>query len=220
MDARGCGACSVCCTVLRVDELAKLGGVTCLHQRAEGGCAIHPRRPAICRAYACLWLRGSLDDVDRPDRLGAVLDLASRGGLPELVIHEAAPGAFDGVARLREIAEAYRASMPVRMHEYGEALDPDRRFRVLLPGGEEQRVAGERVELWREGAALPSAARGSSAFAARRRWRRPAAAAPARAAQLNSVEVAQVAGSNVPGSRAQAAAEGFVEWGRARPRRR
>jgi hypothetical protein len=154
MDARACGACSVCCTVLRVDELAKLGGVACLHQRAEGGCTIHPRRPAICRVYACLWLRGRLDDADRPDRLGAVLDLASRGGLPELVIHEAAPGAFDGSARLREIAEAYRGSMPVRMHEYGEALDPDRRFRVLLPGGEEQRVAGERVELWRDGARI------------------------------------------------------------------
>jgi hypothetical protein len=148
---RSCGACSLCCTVLRVDELAKLGGTPCLHQRAEGGCAIHPRRPAICRRYRCLWLQGGLDPGDRPDRLGAVLDLASRGGLPELVVHEAEPGAFDRSSRLREIALHHRDSMPVRIQDSGGVLDADRPYRVLLPGGEEQRVAGERIEIWRDG---------------------------------------------------------------------
>jgi hypothetical protein len=149
---RACGACSLCCTVLRVDELAKLGGTRCVHQRAEGGCAIHARRPAICRGYRCLWLTGALEDGDRPDRLGAVLDLASRGGLPELVVHEAAPGAFDASPRLREVAERYRTSMPVRILSSQGVLDPDRSFRVLLPGGEEQRIAGARIEIWRGGA--------------------------------------------------------------------
>ena len=149
---RACGACSLCCTLLRVDELAKLGGTPCLHQRAEGGCAIHARRPAICRRYRCLWLGGALEEGDRPDRLGAVLDLASRGGLPELVVHEREPGAFDASPRLREIAEAYRASMPVRVLGGADVLDADRPFRILLPGGEEQRVSGARVEIWRDGA--------------------------------------------------------------------
>jgi hypothetical protein len=149
---RACGACSLCCTLLRVDELAKLGGTRCVHQRAEGGCAIHPRRPAICRRYRCLWLSGALEDADRPDRLGAVLDLASRGGLPELVVHEREPGAFDASPRLREIAERYRASMPVRVLGSEGVLDPDRPFRLLLPGGEEQRIAGDRIEVWRDGA--------------------------------------------------------------------
>jgi hypothetical protein len=149
---RACGACSLCCTLLRVDELAKLGGTPCLHQRAEGGCAIHPRRPQICRRYRCLWLAGALEEGDRPDRLGAVLDLASRGGLPELVVHEREPGAFDASPRLREIAETYRASMPVRVLSGANVLDPDRPFRVLLPGGEEQRVTGAQVEVWRDGA--------------------------------------------------------------------
>jgi hypothetical protein len=150
--ARACGECSLCCTLLRVDELAKLGGTPCVHQRAEGGCAIHPRRPGICRRYRCLWLSGALDAGDRPDRLGAVLDLASRGGLPELVVHEREPGAFDASPRLREIAERYRASMPVRVLASADVLDPERPVRVLLPGGDEQRVAGARVELWRDGA--------------------------------------------------------------------
>jgi Fe-S-cluster containining protein len=149
---RACGPCSLCCTLLRVDELAKLGGVPCVHQQVAGGCAIHPRRPAICRAYRCLWLQGGLDEGDRPDRLGAVLDLASRAGFPELVVHEAEPGAFERSARLREIAERYRAGMPVRILDSHAVLDPDRGFRVLLPGGEEQRVRGERIETWRDGA--------------------------------------------------------------------
>src|SRR5262249_34032310 len=137
---RACGACSLCCTLLRVDELAKLGGVRCVHQRAEGGCAIHARRPEVCRRYRCLWLSGAL---------GAVLDLASRGGLPELVVHEREPGAFDASPRLRAIAERYRAAMPVRVLPGGGVMDPDRPFRVLLPGGEEQRIAGDRIEIWR-----------------------------------------------------------------------
>ncbi len=168
---RACGPCSLCCTLLRVDELAKLAGTPCVHQRGkaaqrprsepeasgarapaeEGGCQIYARRPAICRSYRCLWLRGSLDEEDRPDRLGAVLDLASRGGLPELVVHEAEPGAFDRSPRLREIAERYRPSMPVRILDAASVLDPERPYRVLLAGGEERRVAGERVETWRGG---------------------------------------------------------------------
>jgi hypothetical protein len=148
---RACGACSLCCTLLRVDELSKLGGTPCLHQRSEGGCEIHARRPGICRRYRCLWLAGGLDPEDRPDRLGAVLDLASRGGLPELVVHEREPGVFDRSPRLREIAWRYRASMPVRIVDSASVLDGDRPFRVLLPGGDEQRVQGERIELWRDG---------------------------------------------------------------------
>jgi hypothetical protein len=149
--ARACGPCTLCCTLLRVDELAKLGGIPCVHQREGVGCSIHPRRPAICRAYRCLWLQGGLDEGDRPDRLGAVLDLASRAGFPELVVHEAEPGAFERSARLREIVERYRAGMAVRILDGRAVLDPDRGFRVLLPGGDEQRVAGERVETWRDG---------------------------------------------------------------------
>ena len=149
---RACGACSLCCTLLRVDELAKLGGVPCVHQRAGGGCEIHARRPAICRRYRCLWLSGALEEGDRPDRVGGVLDLASRGGLVELVVHEREPGACDASPRLREIVERYRASMPVRVVASEGVLDPARPFRLLLPGGEEQRVAGDRVEIWRDGA--------------------------------------------------------------------
>ena len=147
---RRCGECTLCCTVLRVDEIGKLGGEPCAHQGA-GGCAIHASRPAVCRGYRCLWLRGGLDEADRPDRLGAVVDLVHPDALPTLYVREAMPGAFEGSPRLREIAERHREGMSVRIVTAGDVLDPERPVRVLLAGGEEQWVRGDRVEVHRPG---------------------------------------------------------------------
>ena len=151
---RSCGACSLCCTLLRVDEIGKLGGRPCPQQRIDdprGGCGIHATRPGVCRAYSCLWLRGSLDEDDRPDRLGAVLDLLTEGETSRLVVHEARSGVLERSARLQEIVEAWRQTLPVRVIAPEGAMDPDRPFRILLPRGEEQHVAGERVVVYRDG---------------------------------------------------------------------
>ncbi len=150
--ARTCGDCSLCCTVLRVDELGKLGGVDCVHQNRRGpGCSIHPRRPGICRAYRCLWLSGGLDAGDRPDHLGAVLDVVAEGPLVRLEIRESKAGCFDRSQRLAFIAEQYRESMPVRITDVGEVLNASRAYRLLLPKGEEHRVEGDRTEIHRPG---------------------------------------------------------------------
>jgi hypothetical protein len=98
-----------------------------------------------------LWLCGGLDDGDRPDLLGAVLDLLHAGADPALRIREAWPGAFDASPRMQEIAERYRASMPVRISDTGDVLDSERPYRMLLPDGAEQRVSGDRVEIFRDG---------------------------------------------------------------------
>ena len=149
---RSCGECSLCCTVLRVDELAKLGGTPCRHLSSEGhGCGIHAQRPNICRAYECLWLRGKLRDDDRPDKLGAVIDIARTGQSLRLAIREATPGAYDRSPRLQEIAAEFREWMPVRITDVDKALDPDRPFRLLLANGVEQRVAGETITTLRNG---------------------------------------------------------------------
>jgi hypothetical protein len=147
--------------VLRVDELKKLGGVDCQHQCKPSedakaisfGCAIHERRPQICRSYHCLWLAGGLTDGDRPDKLGAVVDILTLGSETRLSIQEAGPGAYDASTRLQEIAAQYRESIPVRIVEAGNVLDPDRPFRVLLARGEEHRVEGEWTTLKRPGEA-------------------------------------------------------------------
>ena len=153
--ARTCGPCSLCCTVLRVDELGKLGGAHCVHQNRRGpGCSIHPRRPGICRAYRCLWLSGGLEGRDRPDRLGAVLDIVAEGPLIRLEIRESKPGCFDSSERLAVIANQYRESMPVRITDVGEVLNPSRVYRLLLPKGEVHRVEGDWTEIHRPGEAI------------------------------------------------------------------
>ena len=149
--ARSCGTCSLCCTILRVDELAKPAGSDCVHQRGPNGCAIHATRPPICRAYRCLWLQGGLEDAERPDATGGVVDLEPTGVGLRLAIREARPGAFDESPALQAIAERYRTSMPVRITDTGDVTDPDRPFRVLLADGVEQRVAGERIDVYRGG---------------------------------------------------------------------
>lgn len=111
-------------------------------------------RPSICRSYRCLWLRGWFDPEDRPDRLGAVLDLDEAGLTPRLAIREASSGAFERSPRLREIAERFRQMMPVRITDSDDVMNPDRPFRVLLADGEEQRVAGDMVTVHRPGVAV------------------------------------------------------------------
>jgi hypothetical protein len=152
---RRCGSCSLCCSVLRVDPLRKLGGVDCVHQRAgsEAPCGIHgrPERPALCDAYRCAWLRGHFGPDDRPDRLGAVLDISQRVGLPLLAIREARPGAFEASERLQAIARAARETMEVRITCADDVMNADRPYRVWLPGGEERRIEGEWTTVLRDG---------------------------------------------------------------------
>jgi hypothetical protein len=58
---------------------------------------------------------------------------------------------FDAASKLHTIAERYRSQMPVRISDAQDVMNPDRPFRVLLPEGEEQRVFGERIEVYRAG---------------------------------------------------------------------
>jgi hypothetical protein len=148
--ARSCGDCTLCCTVLRVDALRKLGGVSCAALGARG-CTIYARRPHICRAYQCLWLQGELELADRPDRLGAVLDLVHEGAATLLAIREAVPGATDANPRLAAIAAHYREVMPVRVTRAADALASDARIRTLLAGGEELVVVGDSAVRFRDG---------------------------------------------------------------------
>jgi hypothetical protein len=148
---RSCGTCSHCCTVLRVDELRKPAGIDCIHQRGEHGCGIHATRPTICRGYECLWLQGGLEDDERPDATGGIVDLETVGVGLRLGIREIRRGAFDASPALQAIAERYRSQMPVRITDAEDVMNPDRPFRVLLADGIEHRLAGERIEVVREG---------------------------------------------------------------------
>lgn len=147
---RSCGECTLCCTVLRVDELRKLGGISCAALGARG-CTVYARRPHICRAYRCLWLQGQLDAGDRPDRVGAVLDIVFEGGATLLAIREATPGAFERSPQLQAIAERYRAAMPVRITGSEGVLASDAPIRTLMARGEETVTRGDRATRLRDG---------------------------------------------------------------------
>jgi hypothetical protein len=85
------------------------------------GCRIYDARPASCREFNCLWLRGALasDPALRPDRLGVMFDWfhSQSAGRERCVAFELWNGAFDGpqaaellrnIAREREIDLSFR----------------------------------------------------------------------------------------------------------------
>ena len=149
--SRSCGTCSLCCSVLRVDELHKRAGDDCIHQQGDRGCAIYADRPEICRAYQCLWRQGGLEEDERPDATGGIVDLETTGVGLRLGIRLRQLDAFENSPKLLAIAERYRGQMPIRVSDSEDVMNPDRPFRVLLSGGIEHRVFGERLEVYRAG---------------------------------------------------------------------
>lgn len=92
MSERTCGRCTVCCTVLRVEEIGKAAGETCRYVSRDG-CAVYESRPSACRGFRCLWLLGFGVDRHRPDRSGVLLE-AQQSRLGEtVVVRELAPRA-------------------------------------------------------------------------------------------------------------------------------
>jgi hypothetical protein len=71
---KACGACTMCCKVLEIEEFKKPPGPFCSFCVAGGGCTNYANRPAVCREFECLWKgdRG-LSPMLRPDKVGAIL---------------------------------------------------------------------------------------------------------------------------------------------------
>lgn len=68
---RSCGPCTLCCTLMGVDELDKPAAQKCAHDCGKG-CRIYDDRPTSCREFSCLWLLGSFPSYARPDKVGFV----------------------------------------------------------------------------------------------------------------------------------------------------
>lgn len=98
---RVCGACTVCCRELSIDDpaLRKPAAVPCAHCVPARGCAVHASRPATCREWHCGWrLLPWLAEALRPD-LSGLLVLVEAGDAPgrgALVFNVVPPGAADG----------------------------------------------------------------------------------------------------------------------------
>ena len=95
---RECGRCTACCSVLAIVELQKPPRRACDHL-CPSGCGIYEDRPASCREFHCLWLRGVIDadEALRPDRLGVMLDyfVMASSGESHLIAFELWSDAFE-----------------------------------------------------------------------------------------------------------------------------
>lgn len=76
---RPCGKCTVCCTVLAIDELDKPLNTPCPHLAPEGGCGQYEQRPHACRAFDCVWRKGLGTSRARPDRSGVMFMTSDDG---------------------------------------------------------------------------------------------------------------------------------------------
>ena len=77
---RRCGACTLCCKILRIEELAKPKGTWCRHCEAGGGCKIYEQRPSECKKFLCGFLTATeLSEEWRPSKCKIVL-VAELGG--------------------------------------------------------------------------------------------------------------------------------------------
>ena len=147
-------------TFRRVQEQTAGFGIDVYHLANSAGILDLPDsgfdavRPGICRAYRCAWLDGAFEDGDRPDRLGAVLDLQSRGDSVRLVVRQMDGGALARSPRLQEIVSQVRCSMPVEIRDVDDVLDPDHPYRVLQPDGDDIEIEGDRVRVHRKGQLL------------------------------------------------------------------
>ncbi len=84
--ARGCGACTACCTALEIvsepgksttfdtgEDIAKPAGQNCRFLGLSG-CSIYDARPIVCREFKCDWLiyRKGFGPNDDPPGTGVI----------------------------------------------------------------------------------------------------------------------------------------------------
>ena len=55
MPGRQCGACTLCCKLLRIGPLEKPAGTWCRHCTQGVGCTIYATRPDVCRQFYCAY---------------------------------------------------------------------------------------------------------------------------------------------------------------------
>lgn len=82
-----CGDCTLCCTLLEVEEIDKPFITECKYVRKKGtdgcgqGCSIYAERPEPCQHFSCLWLASQIRTAEhevmppdlRPDQCHVVL---------------------------------------------------------------------------------------------------------------------------------------------------
>jgi len=69
MKKRTCGECSMCCKLIKIEEISKPAGEWCQYcAPRNGGCTIHGSHPQACKQFQCHWLKGLGSESIRPDK--------------------------------------------------------------------------------------------------------------------------------------------------------
>lgn len=107
---RSCGECTACCKTHQIESLQKPQGIWCVHCSIGVGCKVYDQRPKECREYACEWLKGSGFELDRPDKIGVVVDVMISDDRKEALIRiiEVFEGAIER-PRIRQMVEFFLA---------------------------------------------------------------------------------------------------------------
>lgn len=93
--ANTCGTCSMCCKLLRIDEINKPQGKWCPSCKVGVGCRVYDTRPAPCRAFECMYIQPLYSDLPlemRPDKLKVMFFSYTVG----TEFRESIPGVTDG----------------------------------------------------------------------------------------------------------------------------
>jgi hypothetical protein len=144
---RICGSCTMCCTVVGVEELNKPAGVTCSYAVAGSGCTIRDHRPRSCRRFFCGWrLDPNIDSLWKPEICGFVLTISLRHGAMMVMVDPARPFAWKMqpyFGRLKEwAARAFAEDKRIVAMLSGEAtvILPDREVPVGVLGLDDEIV--------------------------------------------------------------------------------
>lgn len=133
-EAKACGGCTLCCTVLGIGPAGKAPGTPCPYVQAGQGCGIHPTRPDNCRAYQCVWtLADPLDITWRPDVAGFLLNPRPNPQEIEVVVDPANP---DGWRREPYYSQLKQWSDPANPAVNRVLVRDGNRVTVVFPDAE------------------------------------------------------------------------------------
>lgn len=132
---RACGACSLCCKLLRIDEIAKPEATWCTHcAPGRGGCQIYDSRPGDCRTFNCAWLTAAeIGPEWHPEKCKMVLYVEADGQRIALHVDPARPQAWRQEPYYGQLKEW--ASRGVEAKRQVVIYIKDRAI-VVLPGAE------------------------------------------------------------------------------------
>jgi Fe-S-cluster containining protein len=130
---RECGTCTLCCKVMRVDELESPAGQWCKHCSPGKGCGIHATRPPVCREFFCIWMyKKEIGPEWKPEKSKIILTLEGDGARIAAHVDPSFPGAwrrspfYEDLKRWSEVAASRQQQVSVWIGRHAIVILPDR----------------------------------------------------------------------------------------------